>query len=89
MKLYHGTNTPAPIIAGNMRKGTWLAGNLFHAFRIAERRKKQRGGKSIVVEIDVDASVLHMENSRNLPTYKFNGGAYKATNTPEMVQTKI
>ncbi len=89
MKLYHGTNTPQPIIQGKMREGTWLAENLFHAFRIAERRSTQRGGKSVVVEIESDEKNFHREIGRNLSTYKFLGGGYKALSTYEMNRTEL
>jgi len=75
MILYHGTNDASPILNGKMKKGTWLALHRFHAFRIAERRSRQRGGDPVVVEIDTDN--ITRVAGRDNPTYLFNGGGYK------------
>lgn len=74
MILYHGTNNEIPILHGFMKKGTWLAKHRFHAFRIAERRAKQRGGEPIVIEIETN-SFSRIEGRDN-PTYLFTGEKY-------------
>ena len=72
-----------------MQEGTWLAGNLFHAYRLAERRTKQRGGEATIIEIDVPDDLLCRIKGRNLSTYRFMGGEYKVKYIHKMIKTKI
>lgn len=88
MILYHGTNNHKPILNGDMNKGTWLASNLSHAYRLAERRTKQRGGKAIIVEIDVSEANIDRVVGRNLPTYRFSGDSYKVLSTFRMIEER-
>ena len=87
MKLYHGTADASPILEGGMAKGTWLAAHRFHAFRLAERRVKDRGGEPLVLEIETNT--YDRVEGRDNPTYRFSGGAYKVVAIHSMVRAEI
>ena len=89
MNLFHGTIDKSPIVNGNMLPGTWLAGHRFHAFRIAERRSKQQGGEPVVIEIEINTKNLRREVGRDTPTYRFEGGNYKAIKIHKMISEDI
>jgi len=89
MILYHGTNDGTPILNGEMLKGTWLAFHRFHAFRIAERRVLQRGGSSIIIEINVPTENIDKIEGRDNPTYRYSGGGYTPVATHKINRVGI
>jgi hypothetical protein len=89
MIIFHGTADPTPILSGDMAEGTWLAGHRFHAFRLAERRVKDRGGEPIVLEIEIATGSFDRIEGRNSPTYRFCGGDYRVLALHKMSRVEI
>lgn len=89
MLLYHGTNIAEPIIGGEMSRGTWLAGKIHHALRIAELRAMRRGGIARVLELEIPSINLIEITDRNESTYRYNGGGYKPLNEVKVMKIKL
>ena len=83
MIFYHGTN----LIINELLPGTWLAESIHHAYRLAERRTKQRGGNIVVLEIET-INIDRVEG-RKYPSYLFSGGEHKIVATHRMLREVI
>lgn len=88
MRLYHGTNVPIEELK-EIYVGTWFAGSLQHAYRLAERRAKQRGGVPTVLELEVNPATLHRVVGRKLPSYQFKGGRVTILAVHNMFRMKL
>jgi len=89
MTLYHGTNCIDDILNNDLRIGTWLSADLSHAFRLACRRERQRGGDARVVELEIPAECVYRVKGRSLPTYKYTGGSCLVIAVHQMSRTQI